>query len=84
MIVGALECSVPLAVFWTLTPRELSWHLRAAMSQALFIERLRRVDKLPSLAKLTGKQPRKVYAGDAGDFMRLLSARTATRPASKE
>lgn len=81
MIVGALECGVALDQFWRLTPRELGWHLRAAMSRALFQERLHRAQKLPSLAQLTGKRERKTYAGDARDFMKLL---TAGRPPKEE
>lgn len=78
---GALECNVPLDQFWRLTPLELSWHLRAAMSRALFEERLRRAQKLPSLAALTGKSERKTYLGDARDFMRHLTATYTPRKA---
>ena len=74
MAVGALECGVGIDQFWRLTPLELSWHFRAAMGRALFEERLRRTQKLPTLAQLTGHRERRQYIGDARDFMGRLTA----------
>lgn len=81
---GALENGVPLAVFWKITPRALSWHHRAARNRAeeeltriYAAEALTRAKKLPGLNKWLGKKSKpttaKVYAGDARDFFRQFT-----------
>lgn len=81
---GALENGVPLASFWRLTPRALSWHHKAAarraeeeMTRLYAAESLSRVKKLPGLNKWLGKrQPAAkatVYAGGPRDFFRQFT-----------
>lgn len=80
MIAAALSIGVPLALFWSLTPRELALHHRGAlqrrrveMARILQAEHLRRAERLPTLDELTGAPAQPRYAGTARDFMRWLT-----------